>query len=79
VIVTEEAHRFGQDQNLRTLLIEARKFTRKLMIVTTDWRQYVDTAQVFKPAPRSEESSQPQTQESDDALKGASQPESSLA
>ncbi len=51
VIVTEEAHRFGQDLNLRTLLIEARKFTRKLLIVTTDWRQYADIAQVFKPKP----------------------------
>jgi GTPase SAR1 family protein len=51
VIVTEEAHRFGQDLNLRTLLIEARKFTRKLLIVTTDWRGYADIAQVYKPKP----------------------------
>jgi len=60
VIVTEEAHRFGQDLNLRTLLIEARKFTRKLLIVTTDWRQYADIAQVFKPKPWEPEVSIPE-------------------
>ena len=50
-IVIEEAHRFKDDTNLRALLIEARKFVRKLIIVTTDWRVYADIAQVFKPMP----------------------------
>ncbi|MDG6967596.1 MAG: DUF87 domain-containing protein [Nitrososphaerota archaeon] len=50
-LVIEEGHRFGTDPNLRALLIEARKFVRKLILVTTDWRQFGDIAQAFKPAP----------------------------
>jgi len=50
IIVVEEGHRFSADSNLRALLIEARKFVRKLLIVTTDWRVYSDIGQVFKPA-----------------------------
>ena len=55
VIVVEEAHRFKRDPNLRALLIEARKFTRKLIIVTTDWKIYQDITMVLKPAPFTEE------------------------
>jgi hypothetical protein len=33
------------------LLIVARKFTRKLILVTTDWRLYEGTARVFRPHP----------------------------
>jgi hypothetical protein len=50
-IVIEEGHRFSDDANLRALLIEARKFARKLIIVTTDWKVYADIAAVFKPIP----------------------------
>jgi DNA helicase HerA-like ATPase len=51
VIVIEEGHRFSSDANLRALLIEARKFTRKLILITTDWKVYEGIAQVFKPYP----------------------------
>lgn len=50
-LVIEEGHRFGTDPNLRALLIEARKFVRKLILVTTDWRQFGDIAKAFKPQP----------------------------
>ena len=50
-LIIEEGHRFGQDPGLRALLIEARKFTRKLILITTDWRLYEGTAKVFKPRP----------------------------
>ena len=49
VTVVEEGHRFASDANLRALLIEARKFIRKLILVTTDWRVYEGIAQVVKP------------------------------
>lgn len=52
VLVVEEGHRFSQDSNLRALLIEARKFTKKLVLITTDWRTYEGIAKVYKPAPR---------------------------
>ncbi|MCL4340293.1 MAG: hypothetical protein JRN32_01400 [Nitrososphaerota archaeon] len=55
VIVIEEGHRFKDDTNLRALLIEARKFVRKLLIVTTDWRIYQGITMVLKPAPFTEE------------------------
>ena len=51
LLIFEEGHRFSQDAGLRALLIEARKFTRKLILVTTDWRLYEGTAKVFKPKP----------------------------
>ena len=51
VIVIEEGHRFAQDANLRALLIEGRKFARKVILVTTDWRVYEGIARVFKPRP----------------------------
>jgi hypothetical protein len=50
-LVIEEAHRFNGDANLRALLIEARKFVSKLILVTTDWRVYDGIAQVYKPNP----------------------------
>jgi hypothetical protein len=49
VLVIDEAHRFSSDANLRALLIEARKFVGKMLIVTTDWRVYEGIAKVFKP------------------------------
>jgi hypothetical protein len=33
----EEGHNFSQDPNLRALLIEGRKFCRKVVLVTTGW------------------------------------------
>lgn len=38
LLIIEEGDRFGQDPGLRALLIEARKLTRKLILVTADWR-----------------------------------------
>lgn len=55
VIVVEEGHRFSNDPNLRALLIEARKFVRKMMIVTTDWRVYEGLPRCTSP-PRGERS-----------------------
>jgi replication-associated recombination protein RarA len=49
VLVVEEAHRFRNDINLRSLVIEARKFIRKLVLVTTDWRDYEGIAPAFRP------------------------------
>jgi hypothetical protein len=49
VIVIEEGHRFSNDANLRALLIEARKFTRKLILITTDWKVYEGIAKAFRP------------------------------
>jgi hypothetical protein len=51
VIAVDEAHCFGTDPNLRALLIEARKFTRKVLLVTTDWRVYEGICRVYKPVP----------------------------
>jgi hypothetical protein len=48
-VIIEEGHRFEGDANLRGLLIEARKFVRKVIVITTDWRVYGDIAKVFKP------------------------------
>ena len=52
VIVVEEGHRFSEDKALRTLLEEARKFTRKLILVCTDWQVYRGICRVYKPIPR---------------------------
>ncbi len=51
VLLVDEAHRYSQDANLRALLIEARKWTRKFLLVSTDWRVYEGIAKVFKPKP----------------------------
>jgi hypothetical protein len=32
-------------------LIEGRKFARKVILITTDWRTYEGIAKVFKPRP----------------------------
>ena len=40
VIVIEEGRRFARGANLRALLIEGRKFARKVIFITTDWRVY---------------------------------------
>lgn len=50
-LIIEEGHRFSSDTNLRALLIEARKFVRKLILVTTDWRVFEGIAKVYKPMP----------------------------
>lgn len=55
-IVIEEGHRFAQDVQLRALLTEARKFCRKVILVTTDWKVYEGIAKVFKSKPREEPS-----------------------
>ncbi len=51
IIVIEEGHRFSQDANLRALLIEGRKFCRKVLLVTTDYEAFRGIAKVFKPRP----------------------------
>ena len=51
VIVVEEGHRFSQDPNLRALLIEGRKWCRKVILVTTDYREFSGIAKAFKPEP----------------------------
>ena len=51
VIVVEEGHNFSQDANLRALLVEGRKFCRKVILVTTDWRLYEGISRTFKPKP----------------------------
>ncbi|HZW85163.1 MAG TPA: hypothetical protein VFE91_04595 [Nitrososphaerales archaeon] len=50
-LVVEEGHRFSQDANLKALLVEGRKFARKVVLVTTDWRAFEGIAKVFKPKP----------------------------
>jgi hypothetical protein len=51
LIAIDEAHRYSSDANLRALLIEARKFTRKVLLITTDWRVYEGICRVYKPVP----------------------------
>jgi hypothetical protein len=51
VILIEEGHRFSQDPNLRALLIEGRKFCRKVILITTDYREFSGIAKTFKPRP----------------------------
>jgi hypothetical protein len=51
VIVVEEGHRFSTDPNLRALLIEGRKFCRKVILITTDYREFIGIAKTFKPLP----------------------------
>jgi hypothetical protein len=51
VIAVDEAHRYSSDANLRALLIEARKFTRKVLLITTDWRVYEGICPVVRPPP----------------------------
>jgi hypothetical protein len=51
VIAIDESHRYSSDANLRALLIEARKFTRKVLLITTDWRVYAGICPSFRPPP----------------------------
>ncbi len=51
VIVIEEGHRFVGDLNLRALLTEVRGLVRKIVLVTTDWRNHERITKVFKPTP----------------------------
>jgi hypothetical protein len=41
----------ARDPNLRALLIEGRKFARKVILVTTDYREFGGIARTFKPKP----------------------------
>jgi hypothetical protein len=50
-LVVEEGHRFSEDKALRTLLEEARKFTKKLIVVSTDWEVYRGICPVVRPPP----------------------------
>ena len=50
-LIVEEGHRFAQDPGLRALLIEARKFTRKIVLVCTDFREFAGIGKTFKPRP----------------------------
>jgi len=52
VIIIEEGHRFKDDNNLRALITEARKFIRKLIIVCSDSKIYSDLAPVLYPVSR---------------------------
>lgn len=49
LVLVDEAHRFSNDQNLRSLIIEGRKWLAKMLVVTTDWKVYEGIAKVFKP------------------------------
>ncbi|MBC7091642.1 MAG: DEAD/DEAH box helicase family protein [Nitrososphaeria archaeon] len=51
IIVVEEAHRFQEDKNFNSLVVEARKFTKKLILVTADWRPWDGRAIIYKPPP----------------------------
>jgi hypothetical protein len=51
VIVVEEGHRFSQDPNLRALLIEGRKFARKVILITTDWSTVTGIGKIYRPKP----------------------------
>jgi hypothetical protein len=52
VLVIEEGHRFAADANLRALITEARKFTKKLIIICADAKLFNDLAPVLYPASR---------------------------
>jgi len=49
VLVVEEAHRFANDNSLRSLIAESRKFIRKLIIVCSDSKLYQDIAIILFP------------------------------
>jgi hypothetical protein len=51
LLVVEEGHRFAHDSGLRALLIEARKFTKKIILVCTDFREFAGIGKTFKPKP----------------------------
>ena len=48
-IVIEEGHRFSDDTNFRSLIIEARKFIKKLLVISTDWKAFEGMAGIVKP------------------------------
>lgn len=51
MIVVEEAHRFHDLPSLRSFIVEARKFTRKLLVVCTDWKLFEGLGRIVKPPP----------------------------
>jgi len=48
-IIIEESHRFSDDPNLKSLIIEAGKFIRKLLVISTDWKAFKGMAEIVKP------------------------------
>jgi len=51
IIVLEEAHRFIQDPEFITFLVEARKFTKKFIVITTEYQPVKHIAPVYRPPP----------------------------
>lgn len=51
IIIVEEAHRFQEDRNFNSLVAEARKFTKKLILITADWKPWDGKAIIYKPPP----------------------------
>ncbi len=52
VFIIEESQRFLKSPNFGPFIIEARKVTRKVIIVCTDWKPLEGLAEVMKPPPR---------------------------
>ncbi len=52
IVVVEEAHRFARDRELVTLVLEARKFTKKLLVLTADPSPWENLAPIYTPALR---------------------------
>lgn len=51
VLCVEEAHRFADDPELKSFTLEARKGTRKLLILTAQPGPFAELAPVFGPMP----------------------------
>jgi len=51
VIVVDEANRY-RGPVLKDFVIECRKWTRKVIVVTTSWKDFEEVARAFKPKPR---------------------------
>ncbi len=47
--MVEKAHRFQEDRNFNALVVEARKFAKKLILITTDWRPWDGKSIMYKP------------------------------
>ena len=54
IVIIEEGHRFSDNPSLKALLIESRKFVRKLVIVSTPWQPWQGLAQIIRPPPYTE-------------------------
>jgi len=51
-VVVEEAHRFEADPELKALILEARKYLAKLLVLTADATPFANLAPAFTPQPR---------------------------